>query len=134
MLGGSCKGTACRTILRVIIGCDVFDRKACRGGTDRSLAPRQCCNNDVVAGRKWTQPPLHIVCGGGTKRGTRHGLLQVKATRLGAGNLALLITVFCLHFELFPNSNTPWVVLHHPHILSNNFPTPHISRSPCNKV
>jgi len=107
-MDGSCAVAACRTILRVIIDSDVFDRKAGRGGTDHSLAPRQCCNNDVVAGRKWTQPPLHIVCGGETKRGIPHGLLQVKATRLGAGTLVLLITVFCLHSELFPASNTPW--------------------------
>jgi hypothetical protein len=51
-------------ILRFIIHCDVFDRKALLVGTDHSIASRQCYNHDVIAGRKWRQPPLHIVCGG----------------------------------------------------------------------
>jgi hypothetical protein len=78
-------------ILRVIIRCDVFDRKALRVGTDHSLAPRQCSNNGVIAGRKWTQPPLHIVCGGGTKRAIPHGLLASESHTFGGGESGIAI-------------------------------------------
>jgi len=115
-------------ILRVIIRCDVFDRKALRVGTDHSLAPRQCSNNGVVAGRKWTQPPLHIVCGGGNKTSNSSWLVgKWKPHVWGRGiwYRYLQCFVYILNYSPLQIQYGRFTSSSHP---VNNFPSPNTSR------